>query len=56
MNIFGLHPVVVNGTDEQKETLPAAAHRWPRKGLLRRHRADAGLNTLKLKTRAVRQG
>jgi len=56
MNIFGLHPVVVNGTDEQKR-------RWLPPLIAGRDRAcfavtepDAGLNTLKLKTRAVRAG
>ena len=56
MNIFGLHPVVVFGTDQQKR-------RWLPPLIQGRDRAcfavtepDAGLNTLKLKTRAVRQG
>jgi acyl-CoA dehydrogenase len=56
MNIFGLHPAVVFGTDEQKR-------RWLPPLIAGRDRAcfavtepDAGLNTLKLKTRAVRDG
>lgn len=56
MNIFGLHPVVVFGTDAQKQ-------RWLPPLIEGRDRAcfgvtepDSGLNTLKLKTRAVRQG
>ena len=56
MNIFGLHPVVVFGSDEQKA-------RWLPPLIAGRDRAcfavtepDSGLNTLKLKTRAVRQG
>lgn len=56
MNIFGLHPVVVFGTAEQKR-------RWLPPLIQGRDRAcfavtepDTGLNTLKLKTRAVRQG
>ncbi len=56
MNIFGLHPVVVNGTHEQKR-------RWLPPLIAGRDRAcfavtepDAGLNTLALKTRAVRAG
>ena len=56
MNIFGLHPVVVTGTEEQKR-------RWLPPLIAGRDRAcfavtepDAGLNTLKLKTRAVRDG
>jgi len=56
MNIFGLHPVVVFGTDEQKR-------RWLPPLIEGRDRAcfavtepNTGLNTLKLKTRAVREG
>nr|MDP2190297.1 acyl-CoA dehydrogenase family protein [Rhodoferax sp.] len=56
MNIFGLHPVVVFGTDEQKK-------RWLPPLIDGKDRAcfgvtepNTGLNTLKLKTRAVRQG
>ncbi len=54
MNIFGLHPVVVFGTDAQKK-------RWLPPLIAGKDRAcfavtepDAGLNTLHLKTRAVR--
>jgi acyl-CoA dehydrogenase len=54
--LFGLHPAVVFGTDEQKR-------RWLPPLIAGRDRAcfavtepDAGLNTLKLKTRAVRDG
>ena len=56
MNIFGLHPVVVSGTEAQKR-------RWLPPLIAGKDRAcfavtepDAGLNTLKLKTRAVRDG
>ena len=56
MNIFGLHPVVVFGTDEQKK-------RWLPPLIQGKDRAcfgvtepNTGLNTLKLKTRAVRHG
>jgi len=56
MNIFGLHPVVVFGSEEQKR-------RWLPPLIEGRDRAcfgvtepNAGLNTLKLKTRAVRKG
>jgi acyl-CoA dehydrogenase len=56
MNIFGLHPVVVNGTEAQKR-------RWLPPLIAGEDRAcfavtepDAGLNTLRLKTRAVRAG
>jgi acyl-CoA dehydrogenase len=55
MNIFGLHPVVVFGTDEQKRRwLPPliAGHDKACFGVTE---PDSGLNTLKLKTRAVRQ-
>lgn len=56
MNIFGLHPVVVFGTPEQKR-------RWLQPLIAGQDRAcfavtepNAGLNTLKLKTRAAREG
>ena len=56
MNIFGLHPVVVFGTDEQRE-------RWLPPLIAGRDKAcfavtepNVGLNTLKLKTRAARDG
>lgn len=56
MNIFGLHPVVVHGTPEQKA-------RWLPPLIAGRDRAcfavtepNTGLNTLKLRTRAVRRG
>jgi acyl-CoA dehydrogenase len=56
MNIFGLHPVVVFGNAEQKR-------RWLPPLIEGRDRAcfavtepNTGLNTLQLKTRAVREG
>jgi acyl-CoA dehydrogenase len=56
LNIFGLHPVVVFGTAEQKQ-------RWLPPLIQGKDRAcfgvtepNTGLNTLKLKTRAVRHG
>jgi acyl-CoA dehydrogenase len=56
MNIFGLHPVVVHGTTEQKQ-------RWLPPLIAGHHKAcfgvtepNTGLNTLRLKTRAVRHG
>ena len=56
MNIFGLHPVVVFGSDEQKK-------RWLPPLIKGRDRAcfavtepNSGLNTLKLTTRALRAG
>ncbi|HSH88966.1 MAG TPA: acyl-CoA dehydrogenase family protein, partial [Ramlibacter sp.] len=56
INIFGLMPVVVSGTEEQKQRmLPPMA-----KGLVKSCFAvtepNTGLNTTKLKTRAVRHG
>jgi len=56
MNIFGLHPVVVHGTPEQRA-------RWLPPLIAGREKAcfgvtepDSGLDTLGLKTRAVRRG
>ncbi len=56
MNIFGLHPAVVFGSDAQKR-------RWLPPLIAGRDKAcfgvtepNTGLNTLRLKTRAVRQG
>jgi acyl-CoA dehydrogenase len=56
MNIFGLHPVVVFGSDAQKK-------RWLPPLILGKDKAcfavtepNTGLNTLRLKTRAVREG
>ncbi|NNU45270.1 acyl-CoA dehydrogenase family protein [Ramlibacter montanisoli] len=56
MNIFGLHPVVVFGTPEQRK-------RWLPPLIQGKDRAcfavtepNTGLNTLKLRTRAVREG
>jgi acyl-CoA dehydrogenase len=56
MNIFGLNPVVVYGTDEQKRRMlpPVAAGR--EKACFAVTEPDAGLQTTKLKTRAERQG
>ncbi|WP_213956842.1 acyl-CoA dehydrogenase family protein [Variovorax sp. dw_954] len=56
MNVFGLHPVVVHASDAQKQ-------RWLPPIIDGRNKAcfgvtepNTGLNTLKLKTMAVRQG
>ncbi len=56
MNVFGLHPVVVHGNDAQKR-------RWLPPIIDGHHKAcfgvtepNTGLNTLALKTTAVRQG
>ena len=57
INVFGLNPVVVFGTEEQQRMLPRMIE-GTREGLLRGHRARTpGLTTdLQLKTRAVRKG
>ncbi|RQR22061.1 acyl-CoA dehydrogenase [Burkholderia sp. Bp9143] len=56
MNVFGLHPVVVHGSNEQRA-------RWLPPIIQGEHKAcfgvtepNTGLNTLKLKTTAVRKG
>ena len=56
MNIFGLHPVVVFGTDEQKQRWLPPLIRGEDRACFGVTEPDAGLNTLKLKTRAVLQG
>jgi acyl-CoA dehydrogenase len=56
MNIFGLNPVVVFGSDDQKRRMLPALVRGEDKACFAVTEPDAGLNTLKLKTRAVRQG
>ena len=40
MNIFGLNPVVVFGTDEQKRRMLPPLIAGKRQGVLRRHRAE----------------
>jgi acyl-CoA dehydrogenase len=56
MNIFGLNPVVVFGNDEQKQRMlpPLVAGRD--KACFAVTEPNAGLDTLKLKTKAVRDG
>lgn len=56
MNVFGLHPVVVHGSDAQRA-------RWLPPIISGEHKAcfgvtepNTGLNTLKLRTQAVRRG
>lgn len=56
MNIFGLHPVVVFGTDEQKQRWLPPLIRGQDKACFAVTEPDAGLNTLKLRTQAVRDG
>jgi acyl-CoA dehydrogenase len=56
MNIFGLHPVVVFGTDEQKERFLPPLIAGKEKTCFAVTEPDAGLDTTRLKTRAVREG
>jgi acyl-CoA dehydrogenase len=55
MNIFGLHPVVVFGTDEQKQRWLPPLIQGRDKACFAVTEPNTGLNTLKLKTRAVRE-
>ena len=54
MNIFGLHPVVVYGTPEQKKRMLPPLIAGKDKACFGVTEPNTGLNTLKLKTRAVR--
>ncbi len=56
MNIFGLHPVVVYGTDEQKRRFLPPLIAGDEKTCFAVTEPDAGLDTTRLKTRAVRRG
>ena len=56
MNVFGLHPVVVHGSDEQKRRWLPPIIQGEAKACFGVTEPDAGLNTLKLKTMAVRKG
>jgi len=56
MNIFGLHPAVVFGSDAQKRRWLPPLIRGEDKACFGVTEPDSGLNTLGLKTRAVRQG
>ena len=56
MNIFGLHPVVVFGTDAQKKRWLPPLIAGQDKACFGVTEPNTGLNTLKLKTRAVREG
>jgi acyl-CoA dehydrogenase len=56
MNIFGLNPVVVFGTEEQKHRFLAPLVKGEEKACFAVTEPDAGLDTTKLKTRAVRSG
>src|SRR5436190_23892681 len=54
MNIFGLNPVVVFGTDEQKRRMLTPLIAGTDKACFAVTEPDAGLDTLNLKTKAVR--
>ena len=56
MNIFGLNPVVVFGTDEQKRRMLPPMVAGDDKACFAVTEPNVGLDTLKLATRAVRQG
>ena len=56
LNIFGLHPVVVFGTPEQKRRWLPPLIRGTDRACFAVTEPNSGLNTLKLKTKAVRQG
>jgi acyl-CoA dehydrogenase len=56
MNIFGLNPVVVFGTEEQKQRFLPPLIRGEEKACFAVTEPDAGLDTTRLKTRAVRDG
>ncbi|HEV8646926.1 MAG TPA: acyl-CoA dehydrogenase family protein [Burkholderiales bacterium] len=56
MNIFGLNPVVVFGTDEQKKRWLPALIRGEEKACFAVTEPNAGLNTAKLATSARRDG
>ncbi|OGA79356.1 MAG: acyl-CoA dehydrogenase [Betaproteobacteria bacterium RIFCSPLOWO2_12_FULL_65_14] len=56
MNIFGLNPVVVFGTEAQKKRMLPALVRGEQKACFAVTEPNTGLNTTQLKTRAERQG
>src|ERR1700751_127472 len=56
MNIFGLHPVVVFGSDEQKRRFLPPLIAGKEKACFAVTEPDAGLDTTRLKTRAVKEG
>jgi len=56
MNIFGLNPVVVFGTDEQKHRMLPPLMAGKDRTCFVVTEPNTGLNTTQLKTRAVRQG
>jgi len=56
MNVFGLHPVVVHGSDEQKRRWLPPIIDGKNKACFGVTEPNTGLNTLRLKTMAVRKG
>jgi acyl-CoA dehydrogenase len=56
MNIFGLNPVVVFGTGDQKRRMLPPLIRGEHKACFAVTEPDAGLDTLNLKTRAEKRG
>lgn len=56
LNIFGLNPVVVLGTDEQKRRMLPPLIEGKERACFAVTEPNTGLNTLKTKTRAVREG
>jgi acyl-CoA dehydrogenase len=56
MNIFGLNPVVVFGSDEQKKRMLPPLIAGRDKACFAVTEPNVGLDTLKLKTKAVREG
>ncbi|HLY45582.1 MAG TPA: acyl-CoA dehydrogenase family protein [Stellaceae bacterium] len=56
MNIFGLHPVVVFGSDAQKRRFLPPLIAGKEKAAFAVTEPDVGLDTTRLKTRAVRDG
>ena len=56
MNIFGLNPVVVFGTEEQKRRMLPPLVAGEHKACFAVTEPDAGLDTLNLKTKAERRG
>ena len=56
MNIFGLNPVVVYGSQEQKQRMLPPMARGEDKACFAVTEPNTGLNTTQLKTRAVKKG
>jgi len=56
INIFGLNPVLVNGTEEQKQRMLPPMVQGREKACFAVTEPNTGLNTTQLKTRAVRKG